>query len=55
MSGFPPEVADLDGFLSLAFFAETPFTVDYARGVSMSALPVRVRRSMSGSKATGRP
>lgn len=32
-SGFPPEVAELDGFLSLAFFAETPFTVDYARGV----------------------
>jgi Aspartyl protease len=32
-SGFPPEVAELDGFLSLAFFAEAPFTVDYARRV----------------------
>ncbi len=32
-SGFPPEVAELDGFLSLAFFAEAPFTVDYAAAV----------------------
>ena len=32
-SGFPPEVADFDGFLSLAYFAESPFTVDYPRGV----------------------
>lgn len=29
MRGFPDELADVGGFLSLAFFAETPFTVDY--------------------------
>ena len=28
-SGFPPELAEIGGFLSLAFFAEQPFTVDY--------------------------
>ncbi len=33
MSGFPPEVAEIDGFLSLAFFDDTPFTVDYRRGI----------------------
>jgi len=32
MGGFPDELAEVDGFLSLAFFAETPFTVDYPRG-----------------------
>lgn len=31
MSGFPPELAHIDGFLSLAFFSEQPFTVDYGR------------------------
>ncbi len=30
VSGFPPELAALDGFLSLAFFIDQPFTVDYA-------------------------
>jgi hypothetical protein len=38
-SGFPPQVAELDGFLSLAFFDETPFTVDYARGVVYVGAP----------------
>ncbi len=33
LGGFPPELAEIDGFLSLAFFDETPFTVDYGRGV----------------------
>ncbi len=33
MAGFPSELADVDGFLSLAFFADQPFTVDYAAGV----------------------
>ena len=32
LDGFPPELGPLDGFLSLAFFDEVPFTVDYARG-----------------------
>src|SRR3954467_11225953 len=29
MSGFPKELVHIGGFLSLAYFAETPFTVDY--------------------------
>jgi hypothetical protein len=33
MSGFPPELAEIDGFLSLAFFDEQPFTVDYEHAV----------------------
>ena len=33
LSGFPPELQDIDGFLSLAFFDELPFTVDYEAGV----------------------
>lgn len=32
LRGFPDELADIGGFLSLAFFAETPFTVDYPQG-----------------------
>ena len=57
-SGFPAELAAIGGFLSLAFFAETPFTVDYprgevvletaeslaARGTAGTAVDVRVRR-----------
>ena len=39
MSGFPPELDHVDGFLSLAFFAEQPFTVDYPRGVVRPGLP----------------
>ncbi len=31
MSGFPADFDGIDGFLSLAFFAGTPFTVDYPR------------------------
>jgi hypothetical protein len=51
MRGFPDVLADVAGFLSLAFFAETPFTVDYPRGrivvgpaVGGVALPCRVDR-----------
>lgn len=33
MSGFPPELDHVGGFLSLAHFAETPVTVDYPGGV----------------------
>jgi hypothetical protein len=51
MRGFPDELADVGGFLSLAFFAETPFTVDYPHGCIVVgapaegvALPVRVER-----------
>ena len=49
MRGFPPELDDVDGFLSLAFFVHQPFTVDYARNVIRDGLdaggtsvPVRV-------------
>jgi len=28
LGGFPPELGPVDGFLSLAFFDEVPFTVD---------------------------
>jgi hypothetical protein len=31
LGGFTPELGRVDGFLSLAFFEDTPFTVDYAR------------------------
>jgi hypothetical protein len=31
LSGFPPELGHIDGFLSLAFLSEQPFAVDYAR------------------------
>ncbi len=51
MSGFPDLLAGVDGFLSLAFFAETPLTVDYPGGRVVSgeraegtALPCRVDR-----------
>jgi len=33
MSSFPDELAGIGGFLSLAFFADRPLTVDYGRGV----------------------
>jgi hypothetical protein len=51
MSGFPPELAHIDGFLSLAFFGDERFTVDYGRntlrdgiGVPGTALDVEVVR-----------
>ena len=46
-SGFSAPLDTLDGFLSLAFFEETAFTVDYPRGVvvveSPSTLAERAR------------
>jgi hypothetical protein len=33
MGGFPPELGEIDGFLSLAFFDGRPLTVDYERAV----------------------
>ena len=32
-SGFPPDFAAIGGFLSLAYFDDAPFTVDYPNGV----------------------
>jgi hypothetical protein len=46
MSGFPEDLDGIDGFLSLAFFESTPFTVDYFRRVvvveSETSLAARV-------------
>jgi len=51
MSGFPELLADVGGFLSLAFFAAVPITVDHPRGrvlvgerIDGVALPCRVDR-----------
>jgi hypothetical protein len=51
MTGWPPELDHIGGFLSLADFAETPLTVDYPRGVvsvgargAGTVLPMRVER-----------
>jgi hypothetical protein len=51
MDGFPPELDHIAGFLSLAYFADTPFTVDYGRRVVSAGtrrdgttVPVRVDR-----------
>lgn len=50
-SGFPPELAAIDGFLSLAFFIDQPFTVDYGSRTIRDGsdadgfvIPVRVQR-----------
>jgi hypothetical protein len=56
-AGFPPEVAELDGFLSLAFFEQTPFTVDYPRGVVQVGAPedgtaVEIRIESEGPDVT---
>src|SRR5262249_3619481 len=32
MSGFPPELGSIGGFIALGFFGERPFTVDYPSG-----------------------
>ena len=57
MRGFPPELDDVDGFLSLAFFAHQPFTVDYARrvirdGVEAGGTPVPVHVEVDGPAVT---
>jgi hypothetical protein len=51
MSGFPPELDHIAGFLSLAHFADMSLTVDYGRGVVSvgtrdegAAVPLRVER-----------
>jgi len=51
MTGWPPELDHIGGFLSLADFADTRLTVDYPRGVVSvgarregTAVPLRVER-----------
>ena len=47
-SGFSQELADI-GFLLLAFCAETPFTVDDARGVVVVESPATVAERVRNS------
>ncbi len=51
MSSFPAELADIGGFLSLAFFAHHPLTVDYGRGVVI----VETRETLAARYAEGVP
>lgn len=57
MQGFPKEFDDIDGFLSLAFFAAQPFTVDYAHrtirdGTDAAGTPVPVHVEVDGPAVT---
>jgi hypothetical protein len=42
LSSFPDELAGIGGFLSLAFFADRPLTVDYGRGAVIVETPESV-------------
>ena len=57
IGGFPPELAEIDGFLSLAFFRLQPFTVDYQRGTigdgtDTAGMRVPVRVEVDGPAVT---
>jgi hypothetical protein len=57
MDGFPHELAEIDGFLSLAFFRRRPFTVDYERrtirdGTRTAGTRVPVRVQVDGPAVT---
>jgi hypothetical protein len=50
MRGFPPALAGIDGFLSLAFFESAPFTVDYGRSLLVLETPASLdERARSGA------
>jgi hypothetical protein len=49
-SGFPPGFAAIGGFLSLAYFDEMPFTVDYARRIVQG----ETAETLAARAATGR-
>jgi hypothetical protein len=51
MSSFPAELAGIGGFLSLAFFADRPLTVDYGRSVVI----VETRETVAARYAEGVP
>jgi Aspartyl protease len=51
MSSFPSDLAEIGGFLSLAFFADRPMTVDYGRGVVI----VETRETLAARYADGVP
>jgi hypothetical protein len=57
MAGFPPELGEIDGFLSLAFFDEQSFTVDYEHAVvklggSDGGVPVALEVERDGPAVT---
>ena len=57
MTSFPPELGEIDGFLSLAFFDEQPFTVDYEHAVvrlagSDGGVPVALEVERDGPSVT---
>jgi hypothetical protein len=49
LASFPPDFADVDGFLSLAFFEDTPFTVDYRA----QAVVVESEESLAAREESG--
>lgn len=53
LDGFPPELGPVDGFLSLAFFEEVPFTVDYEGGAVIVESPASVDERARGGAAVG--
>jgi hypothetical protein len=57
MHGFPPELAEIDGFLSLAFFRQQPFVVNYQRaticdGRDTTGVRVPLRVELDGPAVT---
>jgi hypothetical protein len=55
LDGFPEALGDVDGFLSLAFFEDAPFTVEYARGAVVVESPASVgARARGGSPVAAR-
>jgi hypothetical protein len=57
LAGFPAELGEIDGFLSLAFFDQQPFTVDYEQAVvrlggSGGGVPVALEVERDGPSVT---
>jgi hypothetical protein len=52
-SGFPEAFADIGGFLSLAFFDEAPFTVDYPRRVVELETPETLAARATAGRRVG--
>ena len=57
MDGFPQAFDDIDGFLSLAFFGQQPFSVDYERrtirdGTGASGTRIPMRLEVDGPSVT---
>lgn len=50
---FPGELSGVDGFLSLAFFEPTPFTVDYGGGTVVVETPPSLAARVASGTAVG--